>query len=48
MKIAISAQGRELSSPVDPRFGRAAYFIIYEMESGAMEAVKENAGENII
>ena len=28
MKIAVIAQGRELNSPVDPRFGRARFFIV--------------------
>ncbi|PIE68380.1 MAG: dinitrogenase iron-molybdenum cofactor biosynthesis protein, partial [Deltaproteobacteria bacterium] len=28
MKIAVTSSGQELSSPVDPRFGRAAYIII--------------------
>ena len=34
MKIAISAQGTSLDSPVDPRFGRARYFIVTDTESG--------------
>lgn len=37
MKIAISAAGNTLESPVDPRFGRAAGFIIYDTETGAFE-----------
>ncbi|NMB25433.1 MAG: hypothetical protein GX986_07880 [Firmicutes bacterium] len=28
MKIAVSAKGQGLDSPIDPRFGRAPYFII--------------------
>ena len=40
MKIAISASSPELSSPVDARFGRAAWFIIADVESGAWEAVE--------
>jgi predicted Fe-Mo cluster-binding NifX family protein len=32
MKIAISSQGPELDSRVDPRFGRAEYFIIYDTD----------------
>jgi len=34
MKIAISAQGTSLDSLVDPRFGRAKYFIVADTESG--------------
>jgi len=30
MKIAIASQGSELSSMIDPRFGRARYFIVYD------------------
>lgn len=40
MKVAVSAQGPLLSSPVDGRFGRAACFIILDTESGEFEAVK--------
>ncbi len=33
MKIAISSQGKHLDSPIDPRFGRASYFIIVDTET---------------
>ena len=39
MKIAVSAKGNDLSSQVDPRFGRAAYFIIYNTDDDSFEAV---------
>jgi predicted Fe-Mo cluster-binding NifX family protein len=39
MKIAVSAKGDKLSSEVDPRFGRAAYFIIYNIEDDSFEAI---------
>ena len=42
MKIAISAAGKTLDSQVDPRFGRAAGFIIYDMETGTFE-YKDNS-----
>jgi len=42
MKIAVSAAGKTLDSQVDPRFGRAAGFIIYDMETGAFE-YKDNS-----
>lgn len=35
MKIAISTQGAALDSPLDPRFGRAAGFIIYDLAADA-------------
>jgi predicted Fe-Mo cluster-binding NifX family protein len=42
MKIAITAQGETLESPVDPRFGRAKYFIIYDTDTDKYTA-KNNA-----
>ena len=42
MKIAVTSVGKELDSQVDPRFGRAACFIIVETETLAFEAI-ENA-----
>ena len=40
MKIALSATGPDLNSAVDPRFGRAQYFIIVDPESLEFEAVQ--------
>jgi len=34
MKVAVTSQGRELNSPVDPRFGRAKYFVVVDTETG--------------
>jgi predicted Fe-Mo cluster-binding NifX family protein len=39
MKICITAQGDNLESQVDPRFGRCAYFIIIDTESMDFEAI---------
>ncbi|KPJ53557.1 dinitrogenase iron-molybdenum cofactor biosynthesis protein [candidate division TA06 bacterium DG_24] len=39
MKIGITSKGRDLDSPVDERFGRAAGFIIVELESMEYEWV---------
>lgn len=33
MKVAISAQGATLDSPMDPRFGRARCFLLVDSES---------------
>jgi predicted Fe-Mo cluster-binding NifX family protein len=33
MKIAITASGKDLSSNVDPRFGRAPFFILVETDT---------------
>ena len=35
MKIAISSQGKDLASAIDPRFGRARYFIVVDSETGS-------------
>ena len=46
MKICFTSQGKELSSPVDPRFGRASYFIIYDDEDGSCEVVDNEQNVN--
>ena len=33
MKVAVTSQGPEANSEVDPRFGRAKYFIIFDTET---------------
>ncbi len=43
MKFAIAASGTEMSSPVDDRFGRAAYFIIGDTESNNHEVLENSA-----
>jgi predicted Fe-Mo cluster-binding NifX family protein len=43
MKIAVAASGNTLDAPVDPRFGRCAWFVIVDSETMAFEAV-ENPG----
>ena len=44
MKIAVTSTGTELDSPVDPRFGRAAFILIVDSETFDFEALdnKEN------
>ncbi len=42
MKIAVTSQGQEPTSPVDPYFGRAAFFIIYDSETQDFEAVSNS------
>jgi len=43
MKIAVTASGEALGSPVDPRFGRAAKFILVDLDSGELQC-HDNAG----
>lgn len=42
MKIAISAEGKELNDRMDTRFGRAKGFIIYETETGKADYIDNN------
>jgi predicted Fe-Mo cluster-binding NifX family protein len=37
MKIAVSTAGTTLSDALDPRFGRASGFIVYDLDSGSYE-----------
>ncbi len=46
MKIAITAKGAQLSSEVDPRFGRAACILIVDSESMAFEAIDNRENVN--
>ena len=45
MKVAITSKGKDLDSPVDPRFGRAAYILIVDTDNENV-AVLDNA-ENV-
>jgi len=38
-KIAVSSQGRSLDDQVDPRFGRAAYFIVVDPDTMSFEVL---------
>jgi len=46
MKIAITAQGQDLDSLVDPRFGRAKWFIVVDTDTGEFEAVNNTQNVN--
>jgi len=39
MKIAVTSSGDTLDSAVDPRFGRAAKFVVFDTETGESHAV---------
>jgi predicted Fe-Mo cluster-binding NifX family protein len=39
MKIAVSSEGKNLSSAIDTRFGRAKWFIIVDTEADAVAAI---------
>ncbi len=42
MKVIVTAQGPGTESPVDPRFGRAKYFVLVDTETGE-HAAHDNA-----
>ncbi len=46
MRIAITSQGAELSGEVDPRFGRAKCFLIYDLDTDTFEAVDNEQNLN--
>ena len=40
MKIAVTSSGTDLEAPLDPRFGRAAYFIVVDPDNSNFEVVE--------
>ncbi len=46
MKVAITSQGNDYQSLMDARFGRCAYFAIYDTESGIMK-FEENLNKEV-
>lgn len=47
MKIAVTSTGTELTSEMDPRFGRAAYFLIVDTETLDFEPVENSQNINL-
>ncbi len=45
MKVAISAMGRDQASHVDPRFGRAKYFVVVDTDTD--EATAHDNAQNL-
>lgn len=43
MKVCISSKGNTIQSVIDPRFGRAAYFIIADIETMEVELIENSA-----
>ena len=42
MKIAVSSSGKDLNSQLDPRFGRASYFVIVDSDTKNVVDVIDN------
>ena len=46
MKVAVTSKGVELDSEVDPRFGRAPYIMVVDVDTLAFEAVDNSSNVN--
>ena len=46
MKICVTSQGPDLASEVDPRFGRARYFVVYDDEKETFETIDNSQNVN--
>ena len=46
MRIVVTAQGPELSSATDPRFGRAKYLILMDTETGEHQVIDNDVNLN--
>jgi predicted Fe-Mo cluster-binding NifX family protein len=46
MKIAVSSEGENLEAEVDPRFGRAARFVLYDTETHEVRSIDNRQGLN--
>jgi len=40
MKVCVTSSGPSLESQVDPRFGRAAYFIVFDTEARTYDVIE--------
>jgi len=47
MKLAISSQGDNLEASVDPRFGRASNFIMFDLETQDFEVIENKQNLNL-
>jgi len=45
MKICITSTGKDLQSQMDPRFGRAQYFLIYDLDNNAYSVIDNESIE---
>jgi len=46
MKLAITAAGESLQSSVDPRFGRAKFFVVVDTDSQTVTAISNDVNLN--
>ncbi|MBN1902550.1 NifB/NifX family molybdenum-iron cluster-binding protein [Candidatus Sumerlaeota bacterium] len=48
MKLVITSQGPDLNSPVDPRFGRAKFFIVFDSDAKQFSSVDNSLNLNAL
>ena len=48
MRIAVTSQGKDLESQVDPRFGRAAYVIVVDSDNYEFQVIDNNDNVNAL
>jgi predicted Fe-Mo cluster-binding NifX family protein len=46
MKVCVTAQGEGMEAAVDPRFGRARFFLVYDDEAEGIEAIDNSQNLN--
>ncbi len=46
MKVAVTSTGKDLESKVDPRFGRAKWFIVIDTETNQHQAINNEQNLN--
>ncbi len=46
MRIAVSSQGTDLTSEVDPRFGRARFFLVFDTVDESLKVVENGSNSN--
>lgn len=46
MRVVVTAQGPQLDSPADPRFGRARYLVLVDTETGECSSVDNEINLN--
>ena len=47
MRILFTAEGKEWSSPVDPRLGRAEFLVIFDEERGELSALSNEEARSV-
>jgi predicted Fe-Mo cluster-binding NifX family protein len=48
MKLLITSKGVKIDSPVDPRFGRAQYLIVFDTQTREFEAIDNTENLNAL